>query len=147
MAMNISSNPPSQLVLTFFDRVWHAPHDLAVIDELMTEDYQIHNAGTTISGRDNFKAWVGRFQQLLEDARTDSVDIFYNSEESKVVSRWVCSGRNQGIFGLPADGKDVSFTGIAIWRVEGGRLAECWVERSSYELYQQLLASQGASFV
>jgi hypothetical protein len=36
-------------------------HDLAVIDELMTEDYQIHNAGTTIYRRDNFKAWVGRF--------------------------------------------------------------------------------------
>jgi len=50
----------------------------------------------------------------------------------------VCSGKNNGIFGLPPDGRQASFYGIAIWTVRDGRLAECWVERSAYELYQQL---------
>jgi predicted ester cyclase len=43
------------------------------------------------------------------------------------------------MFGLPADGAPVEFTGIAIWRVESGRLAECWVERAALELYNRLL--------
>ena len=59
-----------------------------------------------------------------------------------MVSRWITRGRNLGIFGLPADGRPIAFTGIAIWRVQDGRLAECWVERSALELRQALEAGQ-----
>ncbi len=129
-----------QLVLEFFDQVWHPPHNLDAIDELMTEDYNIHSAGKTIEGREAFKSWVRSFQEVLLDAKTQSIDIFNNSEQNKVVSRWICSGRNNGIFDLPADGQEVSFTGIAIWTIKNNRLVECWVERSALELYQNLLS-------
>ena len=56
----------------------------------------------------------------------------------RVVSRWITRGTNEGMFGLPADGRPIAFTGIAIWRVESGRLAECWVERSALELFNAL---------
>jgi len=136
-----TSHNPETLVLTFFERVWHAPHELEAIDELMTEDYVIYTAGTAVAGRERFKDWIRGFQTLLLDARTDSEDIFYNEAQNKVVSRWICSGRNNGIFGLPADGREVSFSGIAIWEVRNGRLARCWAERSAYELYQQLITT------
>jgi predicted ester cyclase len=42
------------------------------------------------------------------------------------------------MLGLPADGQPISFTGVAIWRIRDGRLAECWAERSAWELYQEL---------
>lgn len=129
---------PDQLVLEFLDRVWHHPHELDAIDELMTEDYAITTGGTKIKGRDKFKEWVATFQKLLLDAKTENVDIFYDAQESKVVSRWVCSGLNNGLFGLTPDLKFISFTGIAIWKISGNRLSECWVERSSYELYLKL---------
>ncbi len=135
-------SPAEQLVLDFFRRVWHPPHEYDAIDELMTEDYQITTAGTTITGREAFKNWVKGFHQQLLEAQTDSEDLFYNESEDKVVSRWVCSGKNNGIFGLPADGMRVSFTGIAIWTIRNDRLAECWVERSAYELYQQLVSGR-----
>ena len=129
---------PEKLVKEFFDRVWHAPHDLEAIDELMTEDYTITTAGSIVKGRDDFKNWVKGFQKLLLEAKTESVDIFCNKTESKVVSRWDCSGKNNGLFGLEADNRFLSFTGIAIWTIRDNRLAECWVERSAYELYQHL---------
>jgi len=66
------------------------------------------------------------------------VDVFGSSSGDRVVSRWVCTGLNSGVLGLPPDGRPVSFTGIAIWRVRDGRLAECWVERASWELHQEL---------
>lgn len=131
---------PDQLVLEFFDRVWHQPHDLNAIDELMTEDYSITTAGTLIKGRDAFKKWVQGFQKLLLEAKTESIDIFHNSDESKVVSRWVCSGKNNGIFGLKANQKFVTFTGIAIWSIRDNKLSACWAERSAYELYRHLVA-------
>ena len=133
-----SRRDPVALVLEFFTRVWHPPHDLAAIDELMTERYAITTGGVLIQGRDAFKDWVRRFQRVLDEAVTESVEAFANPAGDRVVSRWTCTGRHNGMLGLPPSGRPVAFTGIAIWRVEGDRLAECWVERSAWELYQTL---------
>ena len=105
---------------------------------MMTEDYVITTGGTVIRGREAFKQWVRQFQTRLLDARTVSAEAFADAAGDRIVSRWVCTGVNNGMLGLPADGRRVSFTGIAIWRVREGRLAECWVERASWELYQSL---------
>ena len=143
-----SKQKPEKLVLEFFNRVWHYPHELDAIDELMTEDYTITTAGSIVKGRDAFKNWVREFQKLLLEAKTESVDIFFNETESKVVSRWECSGKNNGLFGLEPDNRFISFTGIAIWTVRDNRLSECWVERSAYELYQHLTSeTQKKQFV
>lgn len=135
-----ASAQAERLALTFLDRVWQPPHDLDAIDELMTEDYVITSGGQTIRGRDAFKAWVKAFQGLLLEARTDNQEVFANPAGDRVVSRWRCSGKNNGMLGLPADGRPIAFSGIAIWTVRDGRLAECWVERSAWELYQELVA-------
>jgi putative hydrolase of HD superfamily len=133
-----SPSGAEHLVLEFLRRVWGPAHDLDAIDELMTEDYVITTGGTVIRGREEFKAWVREFQSRLLDARTRSVDTFASAAGDRVVSRWICTGISNGLLGLPADGRPVSFTGIAIWRVRDRRLAECWVERASWELYQEL---------
>ena len=132
---------PEQLVLDFFSRVWAPPHDLDAIDELMTDDYTITTAGTVITGRKNFKQWVGTFQKLLLDAKNESVDLFFNEAQDKVVSRWTSSGLNNGLFGSAPDHRFILFTGIAIWTIRNNRLSACWVERSAYELYQSLNTS------
>jgi predicted ester cyclase len=129
---------PEALALAFLDRVWGAAHDLDAIDALMSEDYRITSGGTVIAGRAAFKTWVREFQTHLLDARTENVEVFANAAGDRVVSRWVCSGVNNGLFGLPPDGRRVVFTGIAIWRVAGDRLAECWVERAAFEAYRTL---------
>jgi hypothetical protein len=138
---------PDQLVNEFFNNVWRKPHNLDAIDDLMTKDYKITTAGNVVDGRENFKNWIKGFQELLLDAKTESVEAFYNKEENKVVSRWICSGRNNGLFGLEADNKLVSFSGIAIWTVRDNKLSECWVERSAYELFQDLRANSNNQFV
>ncbi len=128
-----------RLPVEFFQRVWAPPHDLDAIDALMTEDYTITTGGHVIRGRAAFKRWVGEFQQRLGGATNETLEVFANAVGDRVVSRWVCRGRNQGMFDLPADGRPVAFTGIAIWRVQGGRLAECWVERAAWEAYRELV--------
>ncbi|WP_350293932.1 nuclear transport factor 2 family protein [uncultured Croceitalea sp.] len=137
-----SKQIPEKLVLDFFERVWHSPHELDAIDELMTEDYMISNAGKIIKGRTEFKKWVGEFQKQLVDTKTEGLDVFYNEQQNKVVSRWDCSGYNNGLFGLEPDNRYISFSGIAIWTVRDNRLSKCWVERSAYELYQTLISGK-----
>ena len=129
----------THLAREFFRRVWSPPHDLNAIDELMTSDYRITTAGTVISGRDAFKAWVAQMQITIGDATNEHLDIFSSADGERIVSRWVTRGTNNGMFGLPADGKPIEFTGIAIWRAADGRLAECWVERAAFELYNGLI--------
>jgi steroid delta-isomerase-like uncharacterized protein len=130
------------LVEEFFARVWGPSHELEAIDDLMTEDYTLTTAGRVITGREAFKAWVAEFQTRLADAANESLEVFVGREGTRVVSRWVCKGTNNGVFGLPADGRPVSFTGIAIWAVRDGRMAECWVERSGLEAYRALAGSE-----
>ena len=126
------------LAREFFRRVWAPPHDLDAIDELMTEDYRITTAGRLVEGRADFRTWVAAMQGTVRDATNEHLEIITNAAGDRVVSRWVTRGRNGGMFGLPADDRPVAFSGIAIWRVQDGRLAECWVERSALELYEQL---------
>jgi predicted ester cyclase len=129
------------LAYEFFRRVWAPPHDLDAIDELMTDDYRITTAGKVIEGRDAFKAWVAQMQTTITGATNEHLEVFTNAAGDRIVSRWITRGANNGIFGLPPDGRPIAFTGIAIWRVRDGRLAECWVERSALELYQALSTS------
>ena len=126
------------LAREFFRRVWAPPHDLDAIDELMTDDYRITTAGALVEGREQFKAWVAKMQQTVGRATNEHLEVFTNSIGDRVVSRWVTRGTNNGMFGLPGDGRLVEFSGIAIWRVEGDRLAECWIERSAFELFSRL---------
>ena len=140
-----SRTPAERLAYEFLSRVWGPAHDLDAIDELMTEDYVIHSAGTSIRGRDAFRAWVGTFQTVLENAHNEVLEVFADASGERVVSRWICTGRNRGIFGLPPDGRPVSFSGIAIWRVRDGRLAECWAERAALEAYRALTDGAGAT--
>ena len=140
--MHKSHSTPSEravaLATEFLTRVWGPAHDLDAIDELMTEDYRIWSGGALVAGREPFKEWVRQFQAIYGDAHTEIRETFANAAGDRVVSRWFNTGVNKGIFGLPPDGRPVSFTGIAIWRVEGGRLAECWVERAALESYRSL---------
>lgn len=129
-----------RLAREFLARVLTPPHDLEAIDELMTEDYVITSGGKVIRGRSEFKAWVAEFHRVLPGATNEVLDVFASPAGDRVVSRWICTGTNNGLFGLPPDGRPVSFSGVALWAVRDGRLSECWVERSGLELYLELSA-------
>ena len=133
------------LAWEFLRRVWSEPHDLDAIDELMTEDYVITSGGARIEGRADFKAWVATFQATLLGATNEVQEVFAKPAGDRLVSRWICHGRQNGFFGLPATGERVSFTGIAVWAVRDRRLAECWVERAALEAWRRLQRSSALS--
>ena len=140
--LNVSDlNQGIHLAREFFRRVWAPPHDLDAIDELMTSDYRIVTAGQVVVGRDRFKAWVAKMQLTIGDATNEHLELFTDPTGTRVVSRWVTRGFNNGMYGSKADGRPIEYSGISIWRVEDGRLAECWVERSALELRDRLTGS------
>lgn len=120
-----------KLARDFLERVWGPGHDVAAIDDLMAPDYVIHSGGKTVQGRDAFKAWVVEFHRLMPEAIDEILDVFANAAGDRVCARWINRGRNNGVFGLPPDGRRIEFHGISVWSVREERLAECWVERGN----------------
>ena len=125
------------LVESFWEEVWAC--DPSAVDRFVTDDFVITSAGVDVAGREEFKAWVAGFQSNIADLKWETIETFANADAARVSSRFRITGRNNGMFGLPADGKPVAITGNAIFAVTPtGKLAHNWVERSAWELYNQL---------
>ena len=135
---NLSELSPVDKVLHFWNNVWSAPYNLDLIDELMVEDFRITSAGVEIKGREQFKQWVAGFQKNINKGNLETLDIFESKDGTKVVSRWRFTGFHNGMFGLEPNNQPISMTGIAIWEIRDNKLAHNHVERSAWEVYQQL---------
>jgi steroid delta-isomerase-like uncharacterized protein len=126
------------IVHAFWEQVWNA-HNPDAVDDFVVDDFVIVTGGVTMTGRDNFKTWIAGFLEALSDLHLEVAESFQNADGTRVASRWLLTGRNNGILGTPADQREVSLTGTAVWAVrEDGKLLCNWVERASFELYRQL---------
>jgi hypothetical protein len=134
----LSELSPVDKVLYFWNNVWSYPYNLDLIDELMVEDFMITTAGVEIKGREQFKEWVRGFLKTISEGNLETLDIFESKDGSQVVSRWRLTGFNNGMFGLEPNRQPISLTGIAIWEIRDNKLAHNRVERSAWEVYQQL---------
>lgn len=126
------------IVHAFWNEVWNA-HDPSAIDRFVVDDFVIVSGGETISGRESFKQWVAGFLAKVDDLHLEVVESFQNNDGSRVASRWLLTGRNNGILGTEPDQQDIAMTGTAVWAVrEDGKLLTNWVERASWEQFQRL---------
>ena len=63
----------------------------------------------------------------LHDCRCDIDDLV--AEGDRVVARYTTRGTHGGdLFGTPPSGRAVTMTGIEIYRLSNGRVAELWGE-------------------
>ena len=134
----MSTSNSVDIVHAFWDQVWNA-HDAAAVDRFVVDDFIIVTGGETITGRENFKRWVAGFLTKVNDLHLEVTESFQNADGSRVASRWLLTGKNNGFLGTQPDQQDIAMTGTAVWAVrEDGRLLTNWVERASWEAYQRL---------
>jgi len=83
------------------------------------------------------------FRTAFSDARWDIQDLI--ATDDKVVVRRTWSMTHTGEFqGIPATGRTVTGTGIDIFRIQDGQLAEQWSESDNLSFMQQLGALPAA---
>ena len=72
------------------------------------------------------------------DMRTETLDLI--AEGDKVVERWQISATFTGspMNGAPPNGKSYSVTGMSIYRLANGKIAEHWGEMDFMGVLQQL---------
>jgi steroid delta-isomerase-like uncharacterized protein len=121
----------------FNDEVWDGG-DEGALEELFAEDVVDHGAiPGQPPGREGHKYQLALFRSAFPDLRVTSEDIF--SEGDKVAYRWTGRGTHQGeLMGIPATGNDVTFRGIDVLRIEGGKVVERWSEYNALEAMQQM---------
>jgi predicted ester cyclase len=61
------------------------------------------------------------------------------AEGDKVVARWRSHATHRGDYmGIAPSGKEVQFTGISVYRIEEGKIAESWTVEDQFGLMRQI---------
>ena len=113
--------------------------NLRAVDEFLAANFIRHDP--TLPGR---RADREAVKGLISSARSGLPDVHhtfeYVAEDGDiVVVRWAGQGTHHGEFlSVRATGNMVEFSGISIYRVESGRIAEEWTEWDQYGLMQQI---------
>ena len=110
----------------------------AGIEELYAPDYVWHGTGVVpdmdLAG---LKAMCTAGWTAFPDQHYTVEDLIAKGD--KVVCRFTCRGTHQGVFiGMPPTGKVVTYTGIHISRVAGGKCVEDWRSADVLGFLQQL---------
>jgi steroid delta-isomerase-like uncharacterized protein len=121
-----------------FAGVWGG-ESLDVIDELadpaLTVRYPI--MPQPIQGKDAFKKVMLSFRRAFPDAVNRVEDVI--AEGDKAVVRWTFTGTQAGNFmGLPATGKKVTWTGITIYTLSGGKVIAEYGEEDFFGFLHQI---------
>jgi steroid delta-isomerase-like uncharacterized protein len=115
---------------------------LDLIDELTTPDMIDHTPFPGVPpNREGVRQSIAMLRQAFPDLHITIEDII--AEGDKVVSLQRARGTHKGEFmGIPPTGKQVKWTGIFIFRIADGRIADHWLEQDIMSLMQQLGAIQ-----
>jgi steroid delta-isomerase-like uncharacterized protein len=106
------------------------------IDDLLARDFVVHSGGTD-QGREEFAGMIRAYRGGLPDYHCTIDDPI--AEADRVVTRWTVRGTQTAeLIGIPATGRPVILTGVAIDRVVDGKIVETWLEADVQRMLQDL---------
>jgi steroid delta-isomerase-like uncharacterized protein len=134
----MSTEDNKALVQRFFEEVFNEKQ-LDRADEFVAPDYLDHGAvpgqGPGLEGAKQ-QRWAMYFAAIT-DLHATIDDLV--AEGDKVVVRYTAEGTQQGeLPGIPPTGKRFRTSGISVYRLAEGKLAEQWEQADMLGLMQQL---------
>ena len=112
---------------------------LDLVDSLYAQGCVRHNADTGDSeGPEGVKKFVKWVYTAYPDFKV-SFDKQFELND-RTVALWSATGTNNGPLGenMPATGKKVSFTGLAMQVIKDGKITEEWVYYNQLPIYSQM---------
>jgi predicted ester cyclase len=117
------------------EELWNG-RNAEIIDELFAEDY--HDSWVT----KGLRAWKEEVNGVFAAGVPSDFHITIEdqiAEGDKVVTRWTWRFTHSVPFlGAAPTGKHIAFTGISIYRLEGGKIVEGWFNNDELGLNRQL---------
>jgi steroid delta-isomerase-like uncharacterized protein len=126
------------IVGRWLDEFWNKGN-VAVVDELGAPTMLLYYPLTgELRGRESVKQMIRQFRTAFPDA-SFSLEGDLIAEGDKVVAHWKGVATQKGAFGgIPATGKSATWTGISIFRIADGKVAEETGEEDALSVLQQL---------
>ena len=112
--------------------------NLAALDEIFAANFVGHAASMgDIRGPEGLRQFLTTLFTALPDLHYTVEDVI--AEGDKVVGHYRTTRTHKGEWrGVAATGKQVKSTGIAIYRIVGGKTVETWWEADMLGMMQQL---------
>jgi len=114
-------------------------HNLDEWAEVTTPNFMNHDPSLPVQHADlaTTQEMIGGLQAAFPDLKSSEDDLI--SEGDKIVVRRTFHGTHKGEFmDVPASGNEVTFSGIFINRLTGGKIEEHWVVFDAMGLMQQI---------
>jgi len=131
-----STDENKALVRRFF-ALGPSQGDLRAAGELLASDFTQHVPLPCSTGIQGMNEVISACRAAFEHLEVTVEDMV--AEGDNVAARFTARGVHKGAFmGLPSTGKSITMTGIEIFRIEKGKIAELWGEANLLGLMQQL---------
>lgn len=115
---------------------WWTKGDVRVMNQIFADDFIDHN-NEEIGGKESIKRTVLQFHRAFPDLKETVDDLVV--EGDKAVVRYTARGTHMGEFkGIGPTGREVSFSGIDIYRIVDGSVVDKWCAEDLHGLLQQL---------
>jgi steroid delta-isomerase-like uncharacterized protein len=133
-------NANKELVRRFYKEVY-GDWNMALVDEVVSPRFISHDwPKGSPTGPQGFRDFYSAIRSALPDARYEVDDLI--AADDKVIVRWRLLGTHKGAFrGIAPSGRPIALKGIAIYRVEGGKLMERWVVTDLYGVLEEIRGS------
>lgn len=133
----MSAEANKAIVRRYYEELWNQ-WNLRVADELIDAGISFSGSlGVTVKGLEGFKQYVTLVRRAFPDFHNTIEDLI--AERDRVVARLTYHGTHRGeLFGIPPTGKQVTYAGIAIFRIAEGKIVDGWVLGDMYGLMKQL---------
>ena len=132
--------PELEVVRRFYAEAING-RDVSACNRLLTADFVHEGVQRGREGqREAVEVFLGAFDPL-----DHTIDAIFGDGEL-VCARQTWRGRHVGnFFGVPASGKDATFTSTAVLRVRDGLIAEAWDQMDLFGLFGQIGMPPAAS--
>lgn len=111
--------------------------DRDALAELVADDVVEHGTHWEVEGFDEFMAYVEENVDTFAEYVGSTHQMV--AEGDTVVVRYTVRGSHEGEYlGIEPTGREVEWTGIAMYRIENGEIAEIWIESDQLGLLEQL---------
>ena len=113
--------------------------NLEALQETVAQDVVVHGligVDGDVNGIEEYGEWGMSMFSGIPDAHIEVGDYFESG--NKVASRWTLTGTHDGdLFDFPATGESFEISGLAIFRMEDGKIAEKWYQQDDLGMLQQ----------
>ena len=121
---------------------WLEGHNPAIVDEIYAPDcviYSNHIPRSQHFGREGFKSYGANLYTAFPDLKIHHDMVVTEEDGQYQMIYWTFSGTHDGPMGdIPATGKQVSISGVDVFRVADGMIQELYLAQDAFSLMQQL---------